>query len=111
MKAIPGNGIAAGRQTASGLPISRRNRFHRINDDTINEQFPQWIGDAIYYVSEHDGSANLWRYDVKSKRAVRVTSHDGYDVNPPGTDGKRLIYEQGGDLWLYDTHRPAKSKR
>ena len=84
--------------------------FHRINDDTINEQFPQWIGEAIYYLSEHDGSANLWRYDVKSKRSVRVTSHDSYDVNPPGTDGKRLIYEQGGDLWLYDTHSGKEQK-
>lgn len=77
-------------------------RFRRIDDETINEQFPVWAGDNIYYVSERDGTANLWRYDAARGKSTRLTAHDTYDVTAPGTDGKRLIYTQGGSLWIYD---------
>lgn len=76
--------------------------FKKINDDTINEQYPVWIGDSIYYVSERDGTANLWRYDTKTGRSNRLTAHDSYDVRAPASDGQRVIYEYGNDLWLYD---------
>ena len=52
--------------------------FRRIDGDTINEQYPVWVRDQIYYVSERDGPANLWRYDTKSGHSARLTSHNTY---------------------------------
>lgn len=76
--------------------------FTRINNDTINEQYPVWVGDTIYYVSEKDGTANLWRYDTRSGHTARITSHDTYDVVAPSSDGQRLIYQWGNSLWTVD---------
>lgn len=76
--------------------------FHRIDNDTINEQYPTWAGDSVFFVSERDGTANLWRYDARTGKANRVTSHDEYDVKSPDTDGRRVIYVCGSELWLYD---------
>ena len=82
-------------------------QFKRIDNDTINEQYPVWIGGNVYYVSEHDGTANLWRYDTRSGKHTRLTNHDQYDVKSPSTDGKTLIYEWGNSLYTYD---PAAGK-
>lgn len=79
-----------------------KNQFRRIDNDTINEQYPVWVGETVYFVSERDGSANLWAYDVKSGKQRRITSHDAYDVKSPATDGKRIVYEFGNDLYVYD---------
>lgn len=76
--------------------------YRRITDNTINEQYPVWIGNTIYYVSEKDGTANLWRFDTTSGRALKVTRHADYDVRNPQSDGKRIVYEFGGNLQLYD---------
>ncbi len=77
-------------------------RFHRIDSDTVNEQYPVWVGDSIYYISERDGTANLWRFDTKSGSHKRLTSKNVYDVLEPSSDGKKIIYEYGNDLWTYD---------
>jgi tricorn protease len=76
--------------------------FRRTNDDTINEQYPVWLGSQIFYVSEKDGTANLWKYDTKTSKASRITSHETYDVKAPSSDGKKIIYQWGNGLWIYD---------
>ena len=37
--------------------------FKRLTDDRGVDTEPVWIGDAIAFVSERDGHANLWRLD------------------------------------------------
>jgi tricorn protease len=76
--------------------------FRRINDEIVNEQYPVWAGNDIYYVSEKDGTANLWRYDPGTGQAVRVTSHTDYDVRSPSGDGQRIVFEYGNSLRIYD---------
>lgn len=77
-------------------------KFRRIGDDSINEQYPTWAGGSVYYVSEKDGSANLWRWDAATGRRKRITNHEGLDVRAPASDGKTVIYQFGSDLWTYD---------
>ena len=76
--------------------------FHRINAEIINEQYPVWAGSGIYYVSEKDGTANLWRCDTTSGRMARVTDHDTYDVRDLDSDGQRVVYRWGNGLWVFD---------
>lgn len=88
----------------------KRKSFVKINDDTINEQYPVWVGDSIYYVSERDGTANLWRYDTKTKHTARLTAHDTYDVIAPASDGQKIIYQWGNSLWTYDVKSGKESQ-
>jgi len=76
--------------------------FKRIHEGDINEQYPVWVGEQVFYVSEKDGSANLWRYDTRTGEANRMTSHTDLDVKAPESDGKRVIYQCGDALWVYD---------
>ena len=51
---------------------------------------------------------NLFAYDTKTKAVRRVTSHDTFDVFwPSSADRKRIVYEDGGSIYLFD---PADGK-
>lgn len=80
-----------------------RNSFKRVTSDPINEQNPVWLGSMIYYVSEKEGSANLYKLDPNSGKSQRLTNHTGLDVKfPSSADRKRIIYQFGDDLYVYD---------
>ena len=41
------------------------------------ERDPMWIGDAIYFVSDRDGTLNLYRFDLATKQVEPLTArHD-----------------------------------
>ena len=41
---------------------------------------PVWVGDAVYFISDRDGVANIWSYDTKSKKLAQVTKFTDFDV-------------------------------
>jgi tricorn protease len=81
--------------------------YKRIDATDVNEQYPAWARDGLYYVSEVEGSANLWKYDPSSGARKRLTNHQGLDVRSVATDGKRVVYAWGYELFVYD---PATQK-
>jgi tricorn protease len=66
---------------------------------------PMWCGDAIYFVSDRDDNVrmNLWRYDTKDKSVKQVTHFKDYDVKFPSSDGKQIVFENGGWIYRLDT--------
>ena len=99
-----------GEATQIWIADLQKKSFKRIHELEINEQYPVWVGEWIFYVSEKDGSANLWRYDTRNGEATRVTSHADYDVKAPASDGKRVIYQCGDALWVYDLSSGATTQ-
>jgi tricorn protease len=76
--------------------------FRRLTTDPGVDTEPVWVGDAIYFVSERDGHANLHRLDPATGAAIASTTYADYDVRYPGTDGRRVVFEHGAGLALYD---------
>src|SRR5207245_1409513 len=56
----------------------------------------------IAFVSERDGIANLYRLDPASGKVTPATHYTDYDVRYPGSDGKRVVFQHGNGLALYD---------
>lgn len=85
-------------------------KFTRLTQHPINEQYPVFLGSRLFFVSERLGTANLFELDLNSREQRQVTFHTVGDVQAPGSDGKRLIYRLGQDLWTWDpaTRRSAK---
>ena len=77
--------------------------YRRLTIDPGIDTEPLWVGEEIYFVSERDGHANLYRLDPAGAAASPVTRYTDYDVRYPGTDGKRVIFEHGDGLGLYDS--------
>jgi tricorn protease len=66
---------------------------------------PVWISnDAIDFISDRDGVANVWTYDTKTKKVAQVTSFSDLDVKAldAASDGSAVVFEQAGDIHLLD---------
>ena len=75
-----------------------------ITDNIAQDIFPMWIGDDIFYASDRDMIMNLFCYNVKTGATTKVTDFKEYDVKFPSTDGKTIVFENGG--WIY-RYNPA----
>ncbi|HEY9421391.1 MAG TPA: protease, partial [Thermoanaerobaculia bacterium] len=60
-----------------------------------------WNG-RIYFVSDRDGTMNLWSMDENGKDLRQHTSHHGWDVASPGLSAGRIVYQLGADLRIFD---------
>ena len=76
--------------------------FDRLPLPDGNPVWPMWIGDRIYFASDHEGIGNLYSCSVDGSDVRRHTHHGEYYVRFPSTDGKRIAYTAGGALYCYD---------
>lgn len=67
-----------------------------------NVATPLWIGDRIFFVSDHEGIGNLYSCLPTGDDLERHTAHSTYYVRNPATDGRRIVYHAGADLYHYD---------
>lgn len=75
------------------------------------ERDPMWIGGKIYFVSDRDGTLNLYAYDTASKATTQLTKSTTWDVRWPGTDHEsRIVYESNGELHVLDVRTGSETK-
>ncbi|MCX7895606.1 MAG: S41 family peptidase [Thermoanaerobaculum sp.] len=68
------------------------------------ERDPMWIGNTIYFVSDRDGTLNLYSFDPATGKTEQLTHSTTWDVRWASSDNLRyIVYEFGGELRLYDT--------
>ena len=89
---------------------STANTFSQITTDPINEQYPVFCGDRLFFVSEKAGTANLVEHKFKTGKEMAVTNYTTYDVQSPASDGKRIIFRMGLDLYVWDPAKPEVQK-
>jgi tricorn protease len=63
---------------------------------------PVWFGNQIYFISERDGIANLFKLDPNSEKVTAATHYADYECRYPATDGKRIVYQHGAGIAVYD---------
>ncbi|MFM7838101.1 MAG: peptidase S41, partial [Chitinophagaceae bacterium] len=71
---------------------------------------PLWLGDQIYFLSDRDTAMNLYRYDVNTKAIQQLTFYADFDIKYLSGSQGTLVYEYGGDLYLFElsTGKPRK---
>jgi tricorn protease len=58
--------------------------------------------DRIYFLSDRDGSMNLWSMDLKGGGLSQHTFHKGFDASSPSLDAGRIAYQLVADIHVYD---------
>ncbi len=59
-------------------------------------------GPRIAYLSDQDGTVNLWSVDASGGDARQHTRHRGWDIRHASISGSRVVYAIGADLRLVD---------
>ena len=67
-----------------------------------NDSAPMWVGDTVYFLSDRNGTTNLFSYRTGAKDVTALTRHDDFDVMNASATSDAIVYEQGGDLHLLD---------
>ncbi|HYH47011.1 MAG TPA: PDZ domain-containing protein, partial [Thermoanaerobaculia bacterium] len=79
--------------------------------ENASDTRPLWLGDAVYFLSDRDGTMNLFAYDTADRRVSQLTRHRDFDVKSFGGAGRRLVYEQAGRLHLLEAGSAAPGER
>ncbi len=66
---------------------------------------PQWCGGRVAFVSDHEGCANVYSADPTGGDLRRHSDHDRAYARAASSDGRRVVYQCAGDLWLLDELR------
>lgn len=73
-----------------------------LSDVNGNLTAPMWIGERIYFVSDHEGIGNIYSCNIDGKDISAHTSSKDYYVRHAQTDGKRIVYQLAGELYIYN---------
>lgn len=76
------------------------NSSEQITNWTGTDQWPTWYGENIYYASDRDTRLNIWSYNTSTGEDVQITSHKDFDVMWPSGNNGKLVYENGGLLYV-----------
>ncbi|GHC41990.1 S41 family peptidase [Roseibacillus persicicus] len=63
--------------------------------------------DRLYFVSDRDGTMNIWSSDLLGKDLKQHTSVSGWDILDAYLDKGRIIYRNQADLWIYSIAEDA----
>ena len=61
-----------------------------------------WVRDKVYFVSDRDGTENLFSYDTVRKIVTQLTRFEKYGIKSASTDGESIVFNQNGRLHLFN---------
>ncbi|MEO0408316.1 MAG: peptidase, partial [Cyanobacteria bacterium P01_A01_bin.135] len=77
-------------------------RFEKLLELDGNIASPMWVGDRIYFLSDHEGTGNLYACTPSGEDLQRLTHQQDYYLRNASTDGQRIVYHAGAELGYYD---------
>jgi tricorn protease len=63
---------------------------------------PLWWHGRVYFLSDRDGTMNVWSMDEDGRDLRQHTHHKGWDTDSASLSDGRIVYKLGADLRLLD---------
>ncbi len=77
-------------------------QFRRLIQLEGNLANPMWIGERIFFLSDHEGVGNLYSCLPSGEALRQHTTHQTFYARNASTDGQRIVYHAGADLYVYN---------
>jgi tricorn protease len=78
------------------------NSSRQLTDFIGTDHQPMWVDGRIYFVSDRHFTLNLYAMDMDGGNVRKVTDFEEFDVLWPSSDRRRIVFENGGYIWLHD---------
>jgi tricorn protease len=72
---------------------------------------PMLAGGRLAFLSDHEGTGNVYSCALDGSDLRRHTDHDGSYARNASTDGERIVYHCAGDVWLLESLAAAEPRR
>ena len=63
---------------------------------------PMWWEARVYFLSDRDGTMNVWSMAENGRQLKQHTFHKAWDMQSPSLHQGRIVYQLGADLRLYE---------
>ncbi len=91
-----------GRTSAIWIADLKDSRIEKIPRDNSNDYYPMWVGNRIYFLSDRNGRFSLFAYDTQTRQVKELVANAGLDFKSASAAQDAIVYEQFGELYLYD---------
>lgn len=71
---------------------------------------PMWSDGRVYFISDRDGTMNIWSIADTGGDLKQHTSHANFDVRYANISNGTIVYQMGADLWRYTIEGNTASK-
>jgi len=88
-----------------------KNEAVKLTTDHTGESFhPMWYQGRVYFITDRDGTMNIWSMNVGGGDLKQHTKHEDFDVRYANLDSGRIVYQHAADLWLLDIDSDTYNK-
>ncbi|MDX2151761.1 MAG: PDZ domain-containing protein [Bryobacteraceae bacterium] len=91
-----------GQTTPVWIAELETSKVERIPRDNSNDFCPMWVGGRVWFLSDREGTVNLFSYDPQSKKVARALENKGWDFKSASAGPDAIVLEQLGQIHLFD---------
>ncbi len=74
----------------------------KLTKDHLGESHhPMWFESRVYFITDRDGTMNIWSMDETGSDLQQHTKHTEFDVRYANISEGHIVYQRGADLWHY----------
>lgn len=75
-----------------------------------NLGWPCLVGRQLFFISDHEGHANVYSCALDGSQLKRCTHHTEFYARALSTDGARLVYQCGAEIYVYEPMKGTSKK-